>query len=177
MKDRRYEPDVVAFHEAGHAVACCVLNVLMWEKRAVSIVPNGDSLGRVNHHRDWLMEKGRSLSTMALCGPIAEDIYLGDFGETIISGVDAKNVLLLSQELLRGCNSISDVQKHPYFSELYEAEWAIAKILLLENWEAVRLVAAALLEKKTLDRQEVLDLYRSTLKSERMTLPLSKVTA
>jgi ATP-dependent Zn protease len=175
MSARRYELDAVAFHEAGHAVACLVLNVTLKKKKAVSVVPKGDELGRVRHHRDWCREKGRSLSTVTLCGPVAEDLYLGLFDGTC-SLSDVEDFRNYSCEVLRD-GLTSTVHQHPRYSALVQAEMTVAKILMLEHWEAVRLIAAALLLKKTLDRDEVEKLYWSTLQPEQANLPLNGAVA
>lgn len=165
MEARRLEPDVVAHHEAGHAVACVVLNVTLRKSKAATIVPSGDYLGRVRHHRDTDGHKGRSLATVYLCGPMAEDLYIGCFDGSLCSGDDE---LFDAQtgDVLSGWVHPSRIKSHPRYSELRWAEWTVAKILMLEHWDAVKWIAAALLEKKTLDRDDVLDLYHDATKPQ-----------
>jgi hypothetical protein len=158
MEARRLEPDVIACHEAGHAVACVVLNVTLCKRQTATIVPDGDRLGMVRHHRDPDGRKGRSLATVCLCGPMAEDLYVGCFDGSLCSG-DDESFDAHTGDILRGWGHPSRIKSHARYSELRWAEWTVAKILVLEHWDAVKWIAAALLEKKTLDRDDVLDLY------------------
>jgi hypothetical protein len=160
---RRLEPDVVAHHEAGHAVACIVLNVTLSKRNAATIVPAKDYLGAVSHHRNWRGNRGRDMTTVTLCGPLAEDLYLGYSDGTCSIG-DAQIFNAHAGDVLRDWGN--DVTNHRLYLELRCAEWMIAKILLLEHWDVVKLIAAALLEKKTLDRKEVVDLYFAATKPQ-----------
>jgi hypothetical protein len=168
--DRRLKEDVVAFHEAGHAVACAVLKLTLHKTVAASIVRktsyNRTRYGQVLHHVD---HGGRNASIITLCGPVAEDLYIGS--TDIWPESDVESFCMYSAQMLRGCTMMT-AGKHPRFVELFAAELVVAKILMLEHWEAVRLIAAALLEKRKLTRKEVLDLYTSTLKPEQASMPL-----
>jgi ATP-dependent Zn protease len=149
---------VLAYHEAGHAVACVVLNITMKKKVAVTIVPDHDSDGSVRHYGGWT--KQRSMSTIAMCGPVAEIVLAGgntSFGDSDLEKFERHAALLLD------CNP-DEVRAHPRYAELERAEVIIASALLVERWDAVQAVATALLEKKTLTRDEVFDLVINNLK-------------
>ncbi len=155
--DERVE---TAYHEAGHAVA---LYSLGFDLGDASIVAEGVSLGRVGTPMEEAVAERLDVLE-----------YLGEDGETFavrqimvaFSGVKAVEVLTKREHDPRA----SDVQfslpgsdwsrlnlwmpmvagpdEH---SEVYDRAWREAERVLRQNWEAVRAVADALLERGGLD--------------------------
>jgi cell division protease FtsH len=167
--------DIIAFHEAGHALAA-TLQPACDPVHKATIVPRGRSLGAVSTlpERDRvLVRRSRMVAdlVMAMAGRAAEEIAFGAEEVTggALSDIEAATARaremvtryglgtglsnrsdrsgLLAQDTLR----LVDEEVEALVSSCY----ATALRLLRENEAALRALAAALVERETLDGDEV----------------------
>jgi ATP-dependent Zn protease len=147
-----------AHHEAGHAVTGCLYDR---PPASVTIARDGAAAGKAEFDPD-IPDFARSYLNQSpqkrayrearvvgeLAGSAAHDILKP--GRTPDQG-DAHD-LHWANELISELVSWEDHDKY------LEQARVKAKQLLLDNWEWVQAVARALVERKTLSRQEILDL-------------------
>lgn len=147
---------LVAYHEAGHAVADLAQGI---DVAGVTIVPSGDRLGKCifsmgSEWRDFHPDFDRSpktvrrTKTVAVCflgGPVAEDIVTDRW---VLDGNehDIREASLMLDHL---CSSDEESE-----ALLHEA-WKRTKRLLRRHWAAVDAIAKALLEYNELDGRQV----------------------
>ena len=159
------ENNVIAYHEAGHAVACIELHVKF---KHVTIESNDEKnylgavlLNRLNlkiDYDDSLKEqrKAENYITLCLAGPVAEEKYAGN-ANNITASKDLEDSFGIAQSIY-GSEELADA--------FMKFKWCEAKALFTWNneedmpaWEKVQTLAAALLKKKTLSYYEVRKLF------------------
>lgn len=148
--------ELIAYHEAGHAVAAHALGV---EVEGVSIVEDEGSLGRsttpLPENFDLSGEGADAVLENHLitgvAGAASEELLTGELSE--LTGKDLEGVV----ELLM---SLSDTGA----SVKVDSEEALdkAKSILRDNWSSVQALAEALLEHEELDREGVLEVLEET---------------
>ena len=140
---------MVAYHEAGHAVAAHVLGI---EVKSVSIVEEEGTLGRsisplprdFDPYAQGAEEVMRSHLVVGVAGAASEELLTGKL--LSIKGKDLEGATKLLMSLAAvGAQTQED------------GEWARkkAKSTLRYNWESVRALAEALLEHRELDREQI----------------------
>jgi hypothetical protein len=164
-KARRSPPQIecTAYHEAAHAVASIELNVRV---RRLTIVPEGDNLGSCGYYMPpvWL-DPDADLSPRAerwiqnriiiiLAGPAAEARFRG-----------RKNHVGASGDYQLACDLACCVAGGGEVLDKYLA-WlnavAVNLVTWPGQWEAVKDLAALLLERQTLTGREAMDSWRRT---------------
>jgi ATP-dependent Zn protease len=148
--------ELVAYHEAGHAVAAYTLGI---EVEGVSIMEDAGSLGRStaplpenfdpsNEGADAILEN--HLVT-GVAGAASEELLTGELSE--LTGKDLAGVAELLMSL---ADTGAPVQA--------ESEEALdkAKSILRDNWGSVQALAEALLEYEELEREGVLAVLQKT---------------
>jgi cell division protease FtsH len=171
------EKRILAYHEGGHAL---VSHLVGNEPQKATIIARGTALGYVLH----LPEEERYLETkeelldwmvMALAGRAAEEIVFGrvtngaandlekvtqiaramvfewGMGESVTSRTMRADNYALSEETKR----LRDTEQ----AQLTDSAYAEAKRLLAKYRVALDRVASALLEKETLSRDELVELF------------------
>jgi cell division protease FtsH len=179
------EKRILAYHEGGHAL---VSHLVGNAPQKATIVARGSALGYVLH----LPEEERYLETkeelldwmvMALAGRAAEEIVFGrvtngaandlekvtqiarsmifewGMGETVTSRTLRADNYALSEETKR----LRDTEQ----SRLTDRAYADALRMLATHRAALDAVAAALLEKETLSRDELIDVFSSVEQESR----------
>src|SRR5438067_8398640 len=173
-KERR----ILAYHEGGHALMAHLMGAAM-ELQKVTIVSRGDALG----YAFYLPEEDRYLQTkeelidvmiVALAGRAAEEVVFGRVTNGAASDLEkvteiARSMVFewgmadsVSSRTLRADNyALSEETKRLRDSEqarLTDSAYAEAVRLLQKHRSSLDKLAAALLEKETLVREEVVDL-------------------
>lgn len=156
------EIESTAYHEAGHAVAARWLHRAV---RTISIVPDEDSLGRVEHYPitgAWLRPDieidGRTRDyletsiTVSLAGPSAERKYRGRWNR-LGAEYDRHEALGAALRLVG-----SKEQLQHYFR--WREQIAVDFWEDTFRWEQVRVLAAELLERGTMSGRAVRDVLR-----------------
>jgi len=174
------EKRILAYHEGGHAL---LSHLVGNEPQKATIIARGTALGYVLH----LPEEERYLETkeelldwmvMALGGRAAEEIVFGrvtngaandlekvtqiaramvfewGMGESVTSRTLRADNYALSEETKR----LRDTEQ----AQLTDQSYAEALRLLSKHRPALDRVAAALLEKETLSREELVELFQDT---------------
>src|SRR5438067_12166475 len=173
-KERR----ILSYHEAGHALMAHLMGAAM-ELQKVTIVSRGDALG----YAFYLPEEDRYLHTkeelidrmiVALAGRAAEEVVFGRVTNGAANDLEkvteiARSMVFewgmadsVSSRTLRADNyALSEETKRLRDSEqarLTDSAYAEAVRLLQKHRSSLDKLAAALLEKETLVREEVVDL-------------------
>jgi cell division protease FtsH len=171
------EKRILAYHEGGHAL---VSHLVGNEPQKATIIARGTALGYVLH----LPEEERYLETkeelldwmvMALAGRAAEEVVFGrvtngaandlekvtqiarsmvfewGMGESVTSRTMRADNYALSEETKR----LRDTEQ----ARLTDSAYAEARRLVASHRPALDRVAAALLEKETLSREELVELF------------------
>jgi ATP-dependent Zn protease len=141
---------LVAYHEAGHAVAARVLGI---EVQSVSIVEDKGTLGRsisplpkdFDPYAEGAEEVMRSHLVAGVAGAASEELLTGELSSITGNDLEGATKLLMSLAAI-GAQAQED------------GEWARkkAKSTLCDNWESVQALAEALLEHGELDREQIL---------------------
>ncbi len=139
--------EAIAFHEAGHAVLAHRLG----ETTRVSIEPEGESQGRCSSRE----LEGMEFAYVYLAGLVATRLYLGteapiSYAELLEDAEHLSELGFISdrERLMAALEQISD---EPSRERWWREVCRTTEARLRENWRKVELVAAALLERKTLD--------------------------
>jgi cell division protease FtsH len=173
-KERR----ILAYHEGGHALMSHLMGATM-ELQKVTIVSRGDALG----YAFYLPEEDRYMQTkeelidvmiVALAGRAAEDVVFGRVTNGAASDLEkvteiARSMVFewgmaesVSSRTLRADNyALSEETKRLRDNEqarLTDSAYAEAVRLLQKHRSSLDKLAAALLEKETLVRDEVVEL-------------------
>jgi cell division protease FtsH len=174
-KERR----ILAYHEGGHALMAHLVGAAM-ELQKVTIVSRGDALG----YAFYLPEEDRYLHTreelidhmvVALAGRAAEDLVFGRVTNGAANDLEKVTEIAramvfewgmsesVASRTLRADNyALSEETKRLRDSEqasLTDSAYAESRRLLQKHRAALDRIAAALLEKETLVREEVLALF------------------
>lgn len=144
---------ITAYHEAGHVVACVIRDVPF---DLVTIVGTDEYFGvcRLNLAMARLGlnmgNQSREFRSMAynsvivsLSGPAAEEYLTGGYDESG-SADDFADAYVVARHYSR------------YPDEYTKKKFREARKMIIANWEQVEIVANALLEYETLDRESVL---------------------
>ena len=154
------EEEATAFHEAGHAIVGAVRDrPPLW----VTVIAADGASGKTEFPEDWLDEykrvqnyspekrcyiETRILTVVA--GTIAHDLHCPDRAHDAGDECDDRRACAFIAE---SAGWASD-DRNGYFLRLQER----ARGLLQTNWPWVEAVARALIEHKTLQREEVMEL-------------------
>jgi cell division protease FtsH len=174
-KERR----ILAFHEGGHALMAHLMGAAM-ELQKVTIISRGDALG----YAFYLPEEDRYLHTkeelvdrmiVALAGRAAEEVVFGRVTNGAANDLEkvteiARSMVFewgmadsVSSRTMRADNyALSEETKSLRDSEqarLTDGAYSEALRLLQMHRAPLDRIAAALLEKETLGREEVLELF------------------
>jgi ATP-dependent metalloprotease len=188
------EKEMTAYHEAGHALVAYYSKDSSGELYKVTVLPRGQSLG----HTAFLPEMDKYSYTVrdylgridrAMGGKVAEEIVYGN--ELVTSGVSAdldsatrtawQMVAQLGMserlgpvEYLRKYNQLSSETRALVESEVkkvLDESYARARALLLSRRKELDLLAKALVEYETLDRDEVEKILRGEKLPGRVSVP------
>ncbi len=155
--------EVVAYHEAGHAVAARLARLRF---KTVTVIPDDDSLGKCsallwkNFHPDYqtgmrVTSQVKALTFVILAGSVAEARFTGGKKSR---GVDYQDHMKVAYRLVSYLPGSSKVQEAYVLFMLEQT-----KDFLEINWSAVEVVASALLERQTLRSSEVQKLIKDQL--------------
>jgi hypothetical protein len=152
----------IAFHEAGHAVACFEEGIRI---RDVSIESNVESDGRVTHrsplgvnldldssHRSRLKVERRV--RVCLAGPIAHRRFSKRSYRDFQGADDHK---LASELLVKIVGSMEELEAYLNLLSIQ------ADALVTLQWGQVKAVARALVDRRVLSGREVAEIIRSTM--------------
>ncbi len=146
-----------AYHEAGHAVISWALE---YEVYKITIVPSGDKAGLVIHQNPLFgvpLDRDNSPNAVAqakkgmmisLAGPIAQRKFSPESWQDHHGAVDLESV---ADYALRLSGSEEDAN---VFLESFDLE---IKGMVDRYWLEIQNLASALLEKRTMTAEEVLD--------------------
>lgn len=171
-KDR----EIVAYHEAGHAVASLVLGEPI---ARVSIVGSTSGVGGAvfGAEKDTNFQTENDILNrimIAYAGCASEEIHFGKRTNGAVNDIEQATELLKDYVFRYGFRSdfglinIDVLQKDSLIdssyvikqlSELSKIYYRKSMILLKENYERVEILARALLEKETLTAEEVQELF------------------
>ena len=151
------ELERVAYHEAGHALAHCILHMRF---KGVSIVANNRSLGRVPGapFPAWLADAGPTKKRswiekriMCTLAGSAVDEILGL--STNASGSDSVSAHLLASNLLEWKLLGNEQEARAFVSGLYQS----TKVMMQEqgNWATIEALVRKLLERGRLSAWQV----------------------
>ncbi|KAK4228907.1 mitochondrial inner membrane i-AAA protease supercomplex subunit YME1 [Podospora fimiseda] len=193
------EKEMTAYHEAGHALVAYYQKDTGAELYKVTVLPRGQTLG----HTAFLPEMDKYSYTVrdylgnidrAMGGKVAEEIVYGN--ELVTSGVSADldgatriawqmvAQLGMSEKLgpveyLRKYNELSSETRAMVESEVkkvLDESYERARKLLLEKRRELDLLAKALVEYETLDRNEVEKVLRGEKLLDRIIVPPGPMT-
>src|SRR5436309_8951832 len=175
-KERR----ILAFHEGGHALMAHLMGSAM-ELQKVTIVSRGDALG----YAFYVPEEDRYLHTkeelvdrmiVALAGRAAEEVVFGRVTNGAANDLEkvtdiARHMVFdwgmsdsVTSRTMRADNyALSEATKRLRDDEqgrLTDGAYAEAQRLLLKHRAPLDRIAAALLEKETLGRDDVIELFK-----------------
>lgn len=171
--------EIIAYHEAGHAVAQIVLNPLGINSIAyITITPHGKSLGHVSPVSDnKVLYKKSDIENeikVLLAGRAVEDKILnGDFTTGASSDLDKVNKLLISYSTKYGMSSsfknlfMEDVDQNNKDFKLYLSEernkfYLEVENLINNNFDMVEIIANHLLNYEAIDQRELYELLQNT---------------
>jgi cell division protease FtsH len=172
---KKSERELVAFHEAGHAVVNLHKGLLP-PLYKVSIVPRANALGTTTllpdedqniYSRECLVEQ----LALLMGGRAAEKLFFGSTTNGAAGDLDSARNIARRMVLEWGMG-----QKLYYEASKHEAEMEVNRILEAADRDALALVEAhkkqtrklaeALLVQETLTREEVVELFKKEEKSE-----------
>ena len=140
---------MVAYHEAGHAVAAHVLGI---EVEDVSIVEDHSSLGRsisplpedFDPYAEGAEEIMKSHLVAGVAGAASEELLSGELSSITGDDLEGTTKLLMS---LAGIGA----------QRQEDGQWVLerAKSILRDNWGSVQALAEALLQHEELDREQI----------------------
>ena len=155
--------EVVAFHEAGHAVAAVMLGVGI-RRKGVTIVPSATYAGRIYTGKGYrgdptisdsaqMVWRAERRAVMSLAGPAAQRKYRPSSVRSYHGGKDWHQAIDLIS-----CFVGSDRELNAYLKLL----WIRAEQLVACDpwWIAIQAVAKALLERDRLTPNEVTEITR-----------------
>ena len=177
-KERR----ILSYHEGGHALMAHLMGSAM-ELQKVTIVSRGDALGyafylpeedRYLHTKEELIDR----MTVALAGRAAEEVVFGrvttgaandlekvtDIARSMVfewgmaDGVTSRTMRADNYALSEETKRLRDTEQ----AQLTDQSYAEALRLLSKHRPALDRVAASLLEKETLSREELVELFEGT---------------
>jgi ATP-dependent Zn protease len=167
---------VVAYHEAGHAVAELAYGR---QFEYVTIVPDGEFLGQVHVGEEWSKSFARKKEENEGTGLI--DLgslvcsMLGAFAEKEVTGRFNNRHARLDSDFTDGTLSQRDLFSHwagyrpikpPRTAEhLWLAARGEANAIVSLFWPAIEAIAKALLEKKTLTYDEATQIHCAAMKA------------
>jgi len=154
-----------AYHEAGHAVLAHNLSLGV---RAVRIGPTvnrddgWDSVGKTEYNTkiDELCDEGRramaeDMVVATMAGPIAESHYRRTrVAWHCIVGSDRNVIHRLTLFHCRGCNSSKCLKAYEVYLRTRSEEW------VEDLWPQIEVIAAALIEQRSLTGDQVADTLR-----------------
>lgn len=168
------EKNIVAIHEAGHALVSKVLDTDLIQK--ISIVPRGQALGYVLKFPDeekYLLTQKELTSkiTCLLAGRAAEEIVFKEI--TTGAKDDLNKATDIAREMVcsygmssMGTLALDEVYiRYNYdcirleIKEITDKCYKEAKDIIGENVEILHHISTTLLEKETLDSKELNDIY------------------
>ena len=189
--------ELVAYHEAGHAVVGLMLPELIVRK--ISIIPRWTAGGYtwidLPKEDDFLVSKQEMLAQiMALLGGrISEEIVFGSNWVTTGNYSDYKKISELTRDLIlrysmsdlgiiatqnspffgeESLNELSEVARQKFENErqkILKACQEKVRNILGKKRKLLDLLAQALIEKNTLDRQEIYYLFQNSLEPSLLT--------
>lgn len=154
----------IAYHEAGHALIGVLTN--KDSVRKVTIIPRGQAGGYVaNIRKDFeLLTKSQVIDkiSMTLAGGVAENLILGEHSIGVQGDVEqAKNMIeymvengLLDKFTITFGDKAKTEEKNKIFQEAYNNCIKMVK----ENMNQLEKIKNALMEKETLEGEEVVQL-------------------
>jgi hypothetical protein len=160
------EEEATAYHEAGHAVVgavrdrppCWVTIVAADGAAGKAEFPNDGQ--KYTSHFDISPEKRCHIETRiltAVAGTIAHDLWLP--GRAHDRGDERDDIC--AYDFIADAGWVGDKDRNSYFQQLQEE----AHGLLKTHWSWVEAVARALIERKTLQREEVIGLRPKPIRS------------
>ena len=172
---RQVERVVTAWHEAGHALAATILSP---ENRVakVTIIPTTSGAGGfcVNippERMYWTKKELEQQIMVNLAGRVAEELHFGADGVTTGASNDIEKATqtalqyvtkfgmgdgILDRTLVK-----DDQRTNNEVAQLTERLYQEVKALMQENYMHLKTVAEMLLERETLDGDEVREIYKS----------------
>ena len=168
----------VAHHEAGHAVAAFVLNLSIGRK-GVRIIPDDDSLGAA-----YVLHQLRGNPEFEMSPRM--HVRLLDYAVMCLAGDAAQKKFNPRRRFAAQGDRHCAVDLLSYISssnEILELQFKIAHLrargLVDVRWKEIEAVASALIERKTLNREEVRKAFLSTMplilaeEAEKFRVPVS----
>lgn len=166
MTRSKREERLTAYHEAGHALAACLVRIPFQD---VTIVPTGEILGKVSCSFDrWgefrpdadvrrrTVGKAKRVMFVALAATVAERIAARQKG--MPSNRDDPHVDQALSLCLNLCGSFEESVAYLTFM------WEQTKNVVQLHWESVDRLAKGLIDQKTVNRREA----RRLLKAEHL---------
>ncbi len=173
------EKNIVAIHEAGHALVSKVVNTDLIQK--ISIVPRGQALGYVLKFPDeerYLFTESELLHriTCLLAGRAAEEFKFKEITtgakDDLNKATDIAREMVCSYGMSSlGTLALDDIYiRYNYDSirmeikKITDKAYSEALSIIEENSEILYEIASTLLEKETIDKNELDDIYKKYLK-------------
>lgn len=158
--------EATAYHEAGHAVAAWRLGVGL-SKQALSIVPNEDSVGRINHSNPLFrvdLEMDKSDRARLRAEKVAQICLAGGVAQRRFNARSYRHAHI-KPDLHEAVNVLG------YFAEGDELEAYLRLIQVRARhmfnrpfvWRCVQALAGALLARKQLSAREVKRIIHATV--------------
>jgi hypothetical protein len=161
---------LVAYHEAGHAVAAYLLKV--HRIRSISIIPDAETEGRVHHskpgktyHPEWdtgPRTRSKTEKMIMLC-------LAGDMAENMLLKRDSRNTRLTDYDTAvdLACYHCSDGDEAgAYVNFLYYRTRNLLR--LPERWAAIEELASVLIERGCMGPKLAYQIMRSYLPRRRV---------
>ncbi len=169
---------IIAYHEAGHALAGLLLNQSQ-PLYKVTITHRGEALGHTSFEpktdqNSINQQELQAILAVQLAGRIAEEIVFGEQNITtgaegdLINATDIAYNMVTRWGYSKKVGLIHNSKNHDITSKqvieqeiqaILQQSYAQTKELLLKNRDKLDKLAAALLERETLDSQEVRALF------------------
>lgn len=162
----------LAFHEAGHTLAAVLLDLPL-KINKVTINSRGDSLGFTqlseNNNNNWNKKELLNYITMLLCGRIGQEMYSSaiDTGasDDLAKATKLAKQIVCDYGMNDGIIRVVDNYQAKYSENIqWEIElvlkdcYAQGKQLLEDNYDKLEKLAYALVDKKSLSRNEIMDI-------------------
>lgn len=155
----------IAYHEAGHAIACLSVGRAFGK---ATIVPEGDNLGYVSNHANYKfldptiasyswdpkdLPKIREKIVVSLAGYASTDILRVRYFIRRWDSADYQYILDLLDALYAGLGQDKEVDKE--VSAYIKYMEIVTRNILRENWSLVEKVADALINEKTMSYNRI----------------------